>query len=150
VIFSDVKQIKKIIVPIGVCLLCSLVGLVLMVVDESTEWGYIMFDAGLIFGQLLGLVMMIQNGTIIGTIYFRVIVAFLAIILFGVLLKILHYDYADQSVLLGSLGIAASYLVRFFAKKEKGHLDFLKLLWVLSAYVGGELIALHFIPRDFI
>lgn len=142
-------MVRKIIVPIGVCLLCSLVGLILIVVDESTEWGYIIFDKGLSMAQLFGLVVVVRSGTIIETVYFRVIVAFVAIILFGALLKILHYNYADQSFLFGFLGIAATYLVRFFAKKEKGHLDVLKLLWVLSASLGAILIMLHLVPREF-
>src|SRR5690349_4771209 len=102
---------KKIILVIGLCLLVSLSGLVITTIDNSVEWGYRMITIGLGVGQLLGLMMMISNGTIMGTLHWKIVVAFLALTLFGALLKILHYSYADQSLLAGCLGVATTYLV---------------------------------------
>src|SRR5689334_17340531 len=108
---------KKIILVIGLCLLVSLSGIIITTIDNSVEWGYRMINIGVGVGQLLGLMMMISNGTIMGTLYWKFIIAFLVLTLFGAILKIMHYSYADQSLLAGCLGVAVTYLIRFIAKK---------------------------------
>ena len=58
------------------------------------------------------------------------------ILIFGALFKIIHCPYANILMVIGGLSIGLLYSVRFFFKKGKSKLDYIKLtmivLWVFS------------------
>jgi hypothetical protein len=141
---------KTSVILIIVCLTISIIGYVLSSFGFEETIGDIIFNLGLSVGQLFGLIMLVRNGTLMKTIYFRFISGFISIAIIGAMFKIMHWKFADVFLLIGLMGIASSYLVRFVLKKQKGHLDLLKVFWVISSYVGGGLIIFHLIPANLI
>ncbi|NRD18562.1 hypothetical protein HNV08_00770 [Winogradskyella eckloniae] len=61
------------------------------------------------------------------------------ILTFGALFKIMHWPYAAQLMLIGSVSIGLLYSIRFLKKADKSRLDYVKLslilLWVFSYLV---------------
>jgi hypothetical protein len=114
--------------------------------EENAAW---LIDGALRLAQLLGVYVLITNSNITKTIYWPFIVFFFALTILGALIKILHWAGADETLMVSLLGTSVTYLIRFIRKPHKGHLDVLKLLWVLSAYVGAGLIIFHFLPREY-
>jgi hypothetical protein len=99
--------------------------------------------------QVIGLIMMLVNGTFTDTLYFKVSILIFIIILVGAAMKILHYAGADQTILISLPIIPLIYLIHFVLKKEKGHLDILKLLTVFALFIIPPLLMLHIISRDY-
>lgn len=133
---------------IGFCLLAAGVGKLLSNSPTSADTGHLLLTWGLGLGQLLGLLLLVQNGTILGTAYAKILLLLGGLLLIGVTFKILHWLGADP-LLWGSLvGIAGTYSIRFIRKKSKGQLDIVKLLWVLAASGSALLLFLHLAPRE--
>jgi hypothetical protein len=141
---------KLSLIIILVSIMIAIIGFILSYVGIYESTGDVLLNVGLSFGQLFGLIMLVRNGTILKTIHFKFIVVFISITIVGAMYKIMHWKFADVLLLIGLLGIAFTYLVRFILKKEKGHLDILKVLWVVSSYIGGALIIFHLIPSNLI
>lgn len=66
------------------------------------------------------------------------------VILLGVLLKILEWPYATEVILFGFANTGILYIFRFYQKKEKHFLAYVKLVLVLSWTLNGVLRALDF------
>ncbi|WP_204344507.1 GldL-related protein [Psychroserpens algicola] len=62
------------------------------------------------------------------------------ILIYGALFKVMHWPYANPLMGFGSISILLLYLIRFFYKKEKVILDYVKLvivlLWVFKYIIG--------------
>src|SRR5688572_14795502 len=80
------------------------------------------------------------NGTFTDTLYFKVSIMVFIIILVGAAMKILHYSGADQTILISFFMIPLVYLIHFVLKKEKRHLDILKLLTVFAFFIIPPLL----------
>jgi hypothetical protein len=106
-------------------------------------------EAMLFIAQVLGLIMMLVNGTFTDTLYFKISLFALIIIFLGAALKILHYAGADQTIVISFPMIPILYLIHFVSKKEKGHLDILKLLTVFAFFITPLLLFLHLVSRDY-
>jgi hypothetical protein len=130
-------------------LLTAAIGLIFRVIDIGGEASDEVIEIAFGTGGILGLYLLISNGTIMNTIYWRLILRFLVVTLVGVVFKIMHYAYADLILTVGLSSMALTYLVRFIKKDKKARLDFFKLLWVVSASISCILIILHYIPRDY-
>jgi len=139
---------RALILAIGLCLLAAGVGKLLTYTPSNAELGTTLLTWGIGLGQLLSLVLLVTNGTILGTVYAKIILPLYGLLLVGMFFKISHYPWANE-LLWGSLaGIALTYAVRFARKKRKGRLAVLKLLWVLAACGSSLLILLHLVPRE--
>ena len=136
------------ILTIGLCLLAAGVGKLLTYTLASADPGTTLLTWGIGVGQLLSLVLLVTNGTILGTVYAKIILLLYGLLLVGIFFRVSHYFWADE-LLWGSLvGIALTYAVRFVRKKRKGRLAVLKLLWVLAFCGSSLLILLHLAPRQ--
>lgn len=133
---------------IGLCLLAAGVGKLLTNTPDSAATGSLLLNWGIGLGQLLSLVLLVTNGTILGTIYAQIILPLYGLLLVGVLFKITHWLGADFMLWGALAGIALTYAVRFARKSPKGQLDVLKLLWVLASCGSALLIILHLAPRE--
>ena len=85
----------------------------------------------------------------IKTKYFRILKAVIAIIIIGVLFKIMHWKFSNLILPLGFIGVIITYLLSFLNKPLKNRLDFFKLTWVIFRYTTGILVLSHLIPRDY-
>ncbi|MGI4759759.1 MAG: hypothetical protein ACRYF0_03570 [Janthinobacterium lividum] len=139
---------RALIIVIGLCLAAAGVGKLLTYTPASANSGNLLLTWGIGLGQLLGLLLLVRNGTILGTAYAKIILLLYGLLLIGVTFKILHWLGADY--LLGSAlaGIALTYTIRFIRKQSKGQLDSLKLLLVLAACGSSLLILSHLAPRE--
>lgn len=103
----------------------------------------------LFVAQVIALIMMLVNGIFMNTLFFRIsIIASIAVFI-GAALKIMHLPGADQTILISFLIIPLIYLIHFILKKEKGHLDILKLMTVFAFFILPPLVMLYIIPRDY-
>lgn len=135
-------------VLIGISLLFALVGFILKVLGLTEQSADIYIDAGLSFANLIGLIMLLYNGTIFKTAYFLVIIFWFCIAVIGVVFKFMHWPAANLLVLVSVLGILLTYTVRFFKKQEKQRLDVLKLLWVITFLLGALGVILKWLPKE--
>jgi hypothetical protein len=99
--------------------------------------------------HVIALIMMLVNGIFMTTLFFRISIMASIAIFIGAALKIMHIPGGDQTLLISFLTIPLLYLVHFILKKEKGHLDILKLLTVFAFFILPPLVMLHIIPRDY-
>jgi hypothetical protein len=87
---------------------------------------------GLKLAEILGMIMMLGNGTFRDTRVYKITVVFIFSYILGVVFKIMHLTGADELLLLSGLAIMILYFVHFIRKEKKKLLDFLKLisLWI--------------------
>jgi hypothetical protein len=133
---------------IGLCLVGADVGKLLTHTFASADTGHLLLTWDMGLGQLLGLVLLVQNGTILGTIYANTILLLGGLLLVGIFFKILHWVGVDPLLECALAGIALTYSSWFIRKKPKGQLDILKLLFVLAACGSALLLLLHLAPRE--
>ncbi len=90
-----------------------------------------------------------KRATIRKTVYFRIMLVFLALLLLGVLFKLEYLPGASLLLTVSILGIILTYVFRTLKKRQPGLLDWLKLSWLITAatiYLG---IVEHFIPKEY-
>jgi len=139
---------RALLVAIGLCLLVAGAGKLLTYAPASAATGTWLLSVGSGLGQLLGLWLLVRNGTILGTVYARVMLFLGGLLLLGAAFKILHWAGANPLLVVALAGIALTYSLRFFRKREKGRLDVLKLLFVLAFSSNALLTFLHLAPRE--
>lgn len=96
----------------------------------------------------VGVIMMLVNGTFISTLYFKIAIGLIAIIVLGVLMKILHLPGADQTLLIPFLLLFITYSIHFLKKNPKTYLDLLKVLMLAFFLVLAPLWILHFVSYN--
>jgi hypothetical protein len=106
-------------------------------------------DGSYLLATLLGGYLLIANSDIKSTIWWRVMKFAIGVLILGVLFKVLHFTGADELLLIGCVGIAIAYLIRFITKRAKNHLDVLKMLTVLSYCIVSPLIILHYVTGEY-
>lgn len=136
-------------IAIIIFLLVSISGLFIIEFSPQKKLGETLNTIGLSLAQLIGLIMLVTNGTILTTKIFRTIQIGIGFLMIGAIFKIMHWPGASIILLVSMFTIAITYLVRFIYKKNKIRLDVLKLLWVLFAYIGGLFILMHLLPPEF-
>lgn len=99
--------------------------------------------------SLLGLYLLFSNSSIRRSIFGRIINICIAVLIVGIWMKIIHLSAANIVVTMAISSIGVTYSLRFIDKKNKNHLDFLKVSWVLSTCIIAILIFLHLIPKDY-
>lgn len=138
---------KIFLILIGIGLLITLAGLFMLMVTNF-ESGTMLLSSGLSIVNLLGLILLIKNGSILKTIYFKIISLFITIVIFGAMFKIMHWPGATILLMIGLIGIPIVYIFRFINKPAKAPLDVLKLLWVVISYTTTLAVVMHWLPRE--
>ncbi len=133
---------------IGAALFITAVGLALGETLLAYPAAYQLCSWGPQAAEWSGLALLLRNGTLITTPYFRLVLLFVSLILVGVLFKIEHWAGADLLLISGLAGEAVAYTSWFYSKKAKKRLDILKLLWVLTAIGCTVAVYLHWVPKD--
>lgn len=135
---------------LGAAITFILTGAISMVLNpENYATANLILYIGLNGGQLIGLVLLINNGTLMKTIYGRIISFGIGILIIGVLFKIMHWPGYPLILLIAVLLIVTTYSVRFLKKKEKKRLDILKFLWVIIGYSITIMILQHWISDEY-
>src|ERR1700693_5921749 len=87
-------------------------------------------NIGLSVLRLAGIILIIQNGSILKSKPFIQIIYFLiCTTIIGSMFKIMHWPYGNLLFTAGLSGIILTYAIHFINKKVKKLLDVLKLLW---------------------
>lgn len=108
-----------------------------------------LIDSGMLISLLFGTILLIRNGSIIRTNYWRIIKFCISIALVGYILLILHIAGARLVISISFISMAVVYSVRFLNKVQKKGLDVLKFLWIISAMICSTLVILKLIPAQF-
>jgi hypothetical protein len=96
----------------------------------------------------LAILMMLINGTFRKSKYFQYVYGVVGFLIVAVIFKILHLPYADQLMSLPFLLVLFLYLLHFFSKPVKDHLDYLKLITVFLLSLTLALYALNFLSNE--
>lgn len=139
---------KTALILIGIMIIAMIVGWIMSILLPENYLANIILNFGLIVGQLLGLIMLVHNGTISTTIYWKIIKFCIGVAMIGAMFKIQHWVGANIILTTSFICIAITYSVRFFRKTKKEHLDILKFLWIVTAYICSALILQHLIPSE--
>jgi hypothetical protein len=129
-------------------LIIFLVGLALQLNASLHQIGYILTGLGSILYKFLGLLLLALNSDILKTIYFKLILLAMAIVILGEVFYLLHWPGSYALIISGAAGVITTYGIRFYLKQGKKRLDILKFLWVLTTYIAVCLIILNIIPKE--
>lgn len=140
---------KTITILLGLFFIIIVLGLTMIMFYPENSFSYTIFNIGILAGQFSGLYLLIRNGTITQTIYWKIILFCFGVTTIGAMFKIMHWPLGNIFFISGFLIIAITYLIRFRNKKVKARLDILKLLWVLTTFILASLIILHLISQPF-
>lgn len=116
--------------------------------------GFRYVELGFTAGQLFGMYLLVADGSLLKTrVMRRVLFGFTGVMVLGVAMKVMHYPFATALVSLGWAGVFCAYTVHFFRKQTKGPLDFMKWLWVVTAFVTALFVLYHWpmllVVKDF-
>ncbi len=137
---------------IGLSILTAFIGIILANTaseNETIQLGSQMFDYGMRIGSFVGLILLMVNGTFVNTIYFKIVLGLNTYVIIGVLIKIMHWSYADFILISGMISIASLYSFYFFKKPRKTRLDYFKLIWVFVSYTSVILGLMNMIELEF-
>lgn len=103
------------------------------------------------FGRLSALYFLIKYGTLVTNKFYRTLIKFGVIVsVVGAMMKIMHWPFADELLIIGLISTPLVYSIFFLKKETKSGLDFLKLAWVNSAYFTSLFTIMHWgIPFEF-
>jgi len=143
------KKHLSYIIAIGLGLVLALFGFLLTFYGELSGIEDNLINLGLGIAQISGFILLLKNGVFLGLKIFRFAKIFIAVILIGVLFKLMHWPLSTILLSAGVAGLMIVYSISFFQKKTKLLLDYLKLLWVAVAYIGGLLKLMHLISDNY-
>jgi hypothetical protein len=127
-----------------------LVGFILTMIISTQEVGYSVISIALSVGQISGMILYILETDIHKTDYVKYILIGFAIILIGVLFRIQHWPYGGLLIFMGLSAVLFAYFVRFLNKNNKGFIDFIKVLWIGTAFIGSYFKINHWPNGDLI
>ena len=140
------NKVKPIVIAIS--LITGFAGLA-MDYQEPTNLSRLLL-MGFNLAYITALILMIQNGRFIETAHFQKVQFCVVMVIVGALFRLMHWPFGNGIACLGLVGIASVYTVWFLKKKRKSLLDFLKVLWVVTAFIYAALRLLHWIDPDFV
>lgn len=144
---------KVLLILIGLSILSIIAGILIQSFAtnvDATYFGLDLYSFSFWIGTLLGLALLLANGTFIYSLYFRISCIAILVVLAGAALKILHWtSYADSIIVMGLVLIMLIYAWHFLQKPTKKFLDYFKLFWVITAYSLNIGNYLHLIPNDY-
>lgn len=84
--------------------------------------------------EILCLILMLVNGTLMGTIPYKIFIGSILLLGLGAIFRIMHYTGGEEMMVLSFILIPLTYTIHFICKKPKDQLDVLKTrLWMLVA-----------------
>jgi hypothetical protein len=131
---------KAILLCIVILLGVTTAGYVYVFLSEPDETIVGIVNSAFSIATLMALYLIVTTGTMAKTAYWRFIMGGVAVLMLGAVFKVLHLTGA---------AIGVTYLVRFIRKETKGHLDILKLAWVIAFCLTKVSRLLHLIPEDY-
>lgn len=140
------NQTLTILIILGV--LMSVTGLFLFSFTTVANSGFLL-TWGLWLIEVPGMFLLLLNGSFFKTIYSRIAMGLLALMMVGGAFMIMHWPYGNPILVGGCIGIVISYFIHFLKKPIKKRIDYLKLTWVIVLYIGAALRLYHIIPRDY-
>lgn len=132
-------QLLKILFSITLLVLVSTI-----IIEENSFLSFV--SAGL---NVFWYCIIFKHTTIRKTVYFRIMLIFLAMLLPGALFKSEHLPGASALITISILGIIITYIIRTFKKKKQVLLDWIKLSWLLATAITYLGTVEHFIPREY-
>ena len=132
---------KTLITVLYLSLLSIAIGLFGLLLDNSRL--DIFLRVGEIFFTVVGIYLLIVNGEFVKSRDFKTARIGIAVLILGVLFKILHLRGADQLIGLGLIIIPALYLIYMFRNKRTEWRNYLKFLFVLTLFSSKYFLILH-------
>ncbi|MEO6901460.1 MAG: hypothetical protein ABI315_00080 [Bacteroidia bacterium] len=130
-------------------LLILLTGVVLTAIKPSlSSTASILMITGMLACKFFGLLMLVLDSNIRKTIYFKLMLLSMAIVLIGEVFFINQLVGSFLLLIAGAFSAIIVYSIRFYYKIEKKRLDILKLLWVLTTYIAMSLTVLNYLPKE--
>ena len=139
---------RTFIVLIILGVLMSLTGLFLYNFTTVSNSDF-MLSIGLWLIEIPGMFLLLYNGTFLRTRYSRIAIGLTAVMIMGVLFRIMHWSFQNILLFIGCVGIVFSYVLHFVQKPIKKRLDYLKLTWVFIKYIGGLFAINHIITEAY-
>lgn len=140
---------KRNLIGIAIAALLSILGLILTF-NGNTGLGNSLLSLGGLAAFFFGLIMLLAESSIIGTIYWKIIL----VTWFGSNILWFLSLIPNFNVLPLVIGVLAiyfgTYCIWFFKKEKKAHLDYLKLFWVLNATLIPIGVTFKLLPSKFI
>ncbi len=101
----------------------------------------ISFSISPTIAYFIGVILLLYTGTFIKKrLFISITLFFIGIFILSVLLRILHWPFANLLFITSCVIISFVYMLHFFLKKTKTSLDILKVLWVIGLFavmIGG-------------
>lgn len=133
---------------VAACFLVALTGGSMLFNPALAGIGYSLISKGVGFATLFSVMLLLRNGTLLSSRYFKIIQGAIAILLAGALMKILHIASANMVIMIACAAVIIVYTAWFFSKKKKTLLDILKVLWVLVFLTGVDFRINHWLYAD--
>ncbi len=102
------------------------------------------------FGSLSCAYVMLKNGTMINSVFFRLIQGLIALLIIGIMFKLMHWPRAGLILVAAFSGIPITYFIWFLKKEKKELEDILKLLWVISRFTIALFVIMHWINNQYV
>ncbi|RYD79400.1 MAG: hypothetical protein EOP53_09715 [Sphingobacteriales bacterium] len=117
---------------------------------NENQFLLILFDAGASLFFITGIFFLVKNGTFINSREFRLARLAISTLLVGVLFKILHFQGANEIMILGFLLAVVFYTIYFVKKRSKDFRSWLKLILIISLFAERSLLILHMKYADYL
>jgi hypothetical protein len=123
---------RYIILFVGVVMMMAYIGMLARYgFLNFRAWGVDLYQLSIAGpSQVVGVGLMVLNGSFLRTKLFYVALLFLIAILVSILFDVLQWPGHSQLLLIGSIGMLPIYIVHFMRKKNRGVLDYLKVGFV--------------------
>lgn len=138
---------KHLLILILIAFMIFLFGLIINLSGDAA-FGSVWVSLGLSFVNLLGINLLVKNGTLRKTTYFKLISVFIGLLIFGAMFKVMHWPGASIILIISLIGIPLIYTIHFLKKTIKNILDFLKLAWVLTPYIAVLFVIMNWGPKE--
>jgi hypothetical protein len=133
-----------------ITIILSLIAFVLPLIGFDAHLANTVFSLTISVGQILALMLLLKNGTLLNSQWIKLIFVFVVVIIASAVFKWIHWAFAPELLLIGTSGVSIVYIIFFLSKKTKDFLAIVKVIWVPIAFLGGALIVLKLIPDYFI
>jgi hypothetical protein len=129
-----------------ISIILSLIVFTLPLIGFDAQLANTIFSLTISIGQILSVMLLLKNGTLLSSPYFKGVLFFMLVLVVSAIYKWIHYTFAQELLLIGATGVVSVYFIFFLIKKPKDLLSILKALWAITAFVGSALIFLKVIP----
>lgn len=143
---------KKIMTKRAVLLLialCFLIGILCelgMILELDIQGAYKFSSYAFGFAQLFAIIFMLAHGKVYSNHVFRILMVVCALLVcIGAMLKIMHWNGANELLFVGSYAVVVMYGVFFLLKKQKITSDYLKVIWVTTFFGLWPLSIFHWL-----